>query len=1172
MSEDRELTNLIEEPIEKIEMQSDRKIKVLFGTSALVFISLLFLSFCTKGEPQEITETAEYRQAVSDFFVSLGAAQTDEARFAFNKMNDVAQAFPEEAAAWANLGVMAMRQGNYELAVDRMERARAILPEHPEILYLSSIVESLRGDTDASIRFLRDGISSDPVHFRMLFALAQELEREDDRTHAEEIASIYDTLLTLDPSNQALLLEATRFASKTGDLVQVENFLADLKHLSETWDQENRSQLELVEEVLNEGSSAELTLELSFLRNTLQSDEVFRTDLLRVELPPTDLGFLITEFLILPQPEIRVAAPDLDISFPWLPLELPVSESAWLRGVTLLEDLPPFPVSVANGQVVVNDETVLEFPGRTDQPLPPFAGAEIDYNYDFRNDLAFAGSNGFRLYRVDEELRFTDVTGELGIPASVINGNYFGIWAFDIEMDGDLDLLLAPQDGTPFVLRNNGDGTFTETTPFRSIDSVRNFLWADLDGDGTPEATMLTEGGEVITFLNLRGGDFSDGILLTDEIVAIAVADLSADGQFEIVTLSNEGRLESRFYSLTTGEWNERTLYDQWNDDVTDHPVQLFIADIDNNGALDLIVSSLKQTRIWLGDEELNYLLLEEVLPGGVINIFDVDGNDRLDLLVVSAEMEPAQLKNEGTRNYAARLIRARASGELGDQRINSFGIGGEMEVRSGLLYQKSLISSPIVHFGLGEHQEADMLRIIWPNGSVQTEFAELGMGATIFNEQILKGSCPWLFTNDGEEVHFITDALWRSPLGLRINAQETAGVIQTFDRVRIPGERLQPVDGVYDVRVTAELWETHFFDYVELIAVDHPVGTEVFVDERFVFPAPDLSTRIAKTPVPVQSVYDQWNNDLTEQVSRQDNQYIAPFIKTPYQGLVEEHSIVITLNDRNENFPEYLVMHGWLRPTDSSINLALSQGSFDPPSFMKVEVSDGYGGWNMLNETFGWPAGKLKTVLLDLEDAFSHSEGRQVRLTTTAEIYWDSILQAEKTDASLFRENPLQPVKMDLRYRGFSEWSRADSISPKLPDYHYISSTLQRWRDLEGFHTRFGDVSELLAEVDDRYVIMNAGDEMILHFAALPEPEEGYTRSFIFVSDGWVKDGDYNTEASATVLPLPYHGMADYDYSSGGRLQDDPVFQRFREDWINYHTRYITPHLFRTALLFDSP
>ena len=37
-------------------------------------------------------------------------------------------------------------------------------------------------------------------------------------------------------------------------------------------------------------------------------------------------------------------------------------------------------------------------------------------------------------------------------------------------------------------------------------------------------------------------------------------------------------------------------------------------------------------------------------------------------------------------------------------------------------------------------------------------------------------------------------------------------------------------------------------------------------------------------------------------------------------------------------------------------------------------------------------------------------------------------------------------------------------------------AGTTPRWADLEGYHTRFGDVRPLLSRVDDRYVIMNAG------------------------------------------------------------------------------------------------
>jgi hypothetical protein len=86
-----------------------------------------------------------------------------------------------------------------------------------------------------------------------------------------------------------------------------------------------------------------------------------------------------------------------------------------------------------------------------------------------------------------------------------------------------------------------------------------------------------------------------------------------------------------------------------------------------------------------------------------------------------------------------------------------------------------------------------------------------------------------------------------------------------------------------------------------------------------------------------------------------------------------------------------------------------------------------------------------------------------------------------------------------------------------------------QRWRDLVGFYTRFGDVKPLLQRIDDRYVIMNAGDEMQLKFPQLSAPPAGWKRDFVFISDGWTKDGNLNTGFSKTLLPLPVHSNPEY-------------------------------------------
>ena len=94
----------------------------------------------------------------------------------------------------------------------------------------------------------------------------------------------------------------------------------------------------------------------------------------------------------------------------------------------------------------------------------------------------------------------------------------------------------------------------------------------------------------------------------------------------------------------------------------------------------------------------------------------------------------------------------------------------------------------------------------------------------------------------------------------------------------------------------------------------------------------------------------------------------------------------------------------------------------------------------------------------------------------------------------------------------------------------------------------------------------MNSGDEMSFRFAEQPPAPSGWTRDYLIVGDGWIKDGDYNSGFSRTVQPLPYHAKQLYD-TAPGRLEDEWVYRHHPEDWQNYHTRYVTPNVFQNSL-----
>ena len=501
----------------------------------------------------------------------------------------------------------------------------------------------------------------------------------------------------------------------------------------------------------------------------------------------------------------------------------------------------------------------------------------------------------------------------------------------------------------------------------------------------------------------------------------------------------------------------------------------------------------------------------------------------------------------KGQKTYRWQAIRPRAVTATGDQRINSFGIGGEVEVRSGLHVQKQVIAAPVVHFGLGEADRAEVARITWPNGFPQSEF-DLAADSSIGASQRLKGSCPWLFAWNGKEMGFVTDFIWRSPLGLRINAQATADVQMTEDWVRIRGDQLAPRNGQYDLSITAELWETHFFDLVSLLVVDHPEGTEMFVDERFAVPPPRLD---AIATAPVQNFSQRARRSGPRRPRHRPRPRRSPSRLRRTRPVSGRHARAL----RRARAARRGAAHrtalarraraGSTRPTAPSTSRLARAITRRRPA-LSLQVADAAGRFKPARAGLGFPAGKDKTVLIDLAGLFPAKGPRRVRLSTNLEIFWDRMGWAAGRPDVKLQARRLDMKTADLRFRGYSVTTQKDASTPERPRY-VIGGVASRWRDLEGFHTRFGDVRELLQTVDDRYMIMNAGDELLLAFPEAPPPPKGFVRDFVLVGDGWVKDGDFNTVASRTVLPLPTHHSPRYEPGTG-RLEDDPVYRRHQQ------------------------
>ncbi len=1156
------------------------------ATAVISFSAVLCLLFsgCHSHSGLPAPSSEAYQQFVSRFYVGLSALQVGNDVLAESSLQRATQIAPGEPAGWADWGILALRQRNFQPATERFNRALKLVPKNSRLYFLLGLLNSARGDTQDAIDNYRKAVRLDPKDLHATYALALAIERQGGAGSEDQFQKLIQQILAVEPGNLAALLELSRVSAKRGDVATLRSTVQRIAAQSATWPPTVKQELTSLQTTAAGSDPGAAAVRSVFLRNVLLQLPSFRADLAEIRLPPGDDAQPFTRPLRLPAPTSTPAPADTGITFNSQPVAgIPSAKKSdrwnWIGSLSLTGQGAPTTLVANAHQVRLATGASFPFPGGRSAVAPTPEGiVPLDFNYDFKTDLALAGAGGIRLMLQKSPTAFTDVTAKTRLPKSVLNAAYTGAWAVDIEADGDLDIVLGQKSGLPTVLRNNGDGTFKAIHPFTGISGIRQFVWTDLNGDGNPDAALLDGSGHLHVFFNRRAGHFEEMAVPAEfrSAKAIAAADVNRDAVLDLVAVLPNGTIARLSYTGNGHGWTSASLATVPNPSVNlAGDVRLHAADVDNNGAVDLVLGQVSPSAgrsagalVWLADpSEKFHLLSHPVGPSQVFSLADVRDDGRLALLGLTADGQAQEALNHGTKNYHWQTIRPRARQATGDQRVNSFGIGGEIQVRSALLTQMLPITGPQLHFGLGTHSLTDVARITWPNGTVTAEFS-LKADQEVLTEQRLKGSCPFLFAWNGKKMNFVMDTVpWGSAIGLRINNLGTAAIAATTEWYKIPGRDLVPRNGYYDLRITGELWETYYYDYLGLMVVDHPKGTSVFTDERYVVPPVKLAVIPTATPHPIARAIDDNGQNVTAIVSSLDGKYLDNFGLGQYQGVTRDHYVEIDLPpDAPTSGPLYLIAKGWLHPSDSTVNVAMSQGHHEAPKPLSLSIEDAHGKWHVVRPNLGFPAGRNKTCLINLTGLFHPGQPKRIRLSTNLEIYWDQIEWAKGLPNTHLKITHLAPTYANLHYRGYSVIHKANVSSPTIPDYNHLMATTQIWPDLIGYYTRYGDVRPLLHKIDDRYVIMNAGDELALRFAALPPPPAGWVRDYVIAGDGWVKDGDYNSVDSATVRPLPYHARRVYD-TPPKPLQDEWVYRHHRKDWQTYQTRYVTPRDFENAL-----
>jgi len=796
-----------------------------------------------------------------------------------------------------------------------------------------------------------------------------------------------------------------------------------------------------------------------------------------------------------------------------------------------------------------------------------------DYDNDGLPDLAVALKDRLILFHNLGKGKFADVTKTVGIEQL---NNPSGLTFIDFDHDGDLDLFVtgtATQSGSgPNVLwRNNGNSTFTEWTGPTGLAGegvTMNATLSDINNDRAVDLVVTGSAGSPTIFKNAREGKFKIFPLYTETDLApsagVSIFDFNKDGWMD-VAVTHEGAPAVSLWRNVDGKSFERVPL----------PISgaksargLTPIDIDNDGWIDLAVIvetangpelRVLRNRGAAGFEDVSAAVGADKLkldhPQSVIAA-DVDGDGAADLIITQLNKPPLVLRNiGGSRNHSLRL----ALTGLAD---NKTAIGTKVEVFSNGKWQKFEIAGASGYMsqnateiiaGLGQAEHADVVRMLWPTGVPQDEIDLAVTKPAAITELDRRGSsCPVLFAWDGTKYQFISDVIGAAVVGHWVSPTAT-NQADPDEWIKVDGSQLKARNGYLSLRFGEPMEEINYVDQVRLVAVDHPDDTEVYPDERFLSEPPFASGKTVVASPATHALAGAWDDkgrDVLPLLAARDHKYVRDFTNLNYAGYANMHTLTLDLGDWSPKNPLRLFLHGFIEYFSASSMYAAWQAGLEPvPPYVEAQMPDG--GWKRIINDMGFPAGLPRTIVVDLTGKLPAGV-RRIRMTTNLQIYWDQALVDNGPDDSReIRETELPLGVAHLAFRGYPQ--QVDGETPGDLTYHYdkISATGPfQWQ--RGSYTRYGDVTPLLGKPDNHYVIFGSGEEIDTEFraAALPPLPAHWKRDYFFYANGFVKDMDFYEAMPFTVAQMPFHEMSTYPYPASEHYPDGAAALRYRLEW----------------------
>ncbi len=225
------------------------------------------------------------------------------------------------------------------------------------------------------------------------------------------------------------------------------------------------------------------------------------------------------------------------------------------------------------------------------------------------------------------------------------------ILVFDVDMDGDMDILISGDSDRRVVqlFKNDGFGTFTkEPSPFKAL-GMASMDIGDIDGDGNPDVIQsgFTDDENAPIYVGIMRSN-AEGVFAEDQALTAALpklaptsgfADLNNDGYTDVYVFGNNAAGKSKiFFNNRQGGFTESAQFENYS--FLDPHVS--VVDFDNDGDMDLfintfdIVNDTRLARMFVNENgtftERNLNIIEKSYGSATWGDFDADGD--MDLLL----------------------------------------------------------------------------------------------------------------------------------------------------------------------------------------------------------------------------------------------------------------------------------------------------------------------------------------------------------------------------------------------------------------------------------------------------------------------------------------------------------------------------------------------------------